>query len=168
MKNLIPWNWGAHKVPVTREDEYAGLFSLQREMNRLFENFFRDTEMATLFPEEEQLSQFTPHIDLKETQDSFILTAEVPGMSEKELEVSISDRTLTIRGEKNEEKEENLKGYYRMERKFGAFQRSIPVPYEVEVEKAEALFNHGVLKVTLPKTKKASTSPKIVAVKGGS
>jgi len=166
MKSLIPWHWGTRRVPVTREEEFTGLHSLQHEMNRLFSDFVRgmDSSVPQMF-DDEQLSQFTPKIDLKETHDQFIISAEVPGMSIKDLEVSISGGTLTIGGEKKEEKEENVKGYYRMERTYGAFLRSVPLPQDVDMEKAEAVFEHGVLKVTLPKTKQTISNSKNIAIK---
>jgi HSP20 family protein len=166
MKNLIPWNWRTRRVPVTRDEDYSGLHSLHYEMNRLFSDFLRGMDVSVPMFDEEQLSRFTPKIDLKETQDQLIISAEVAGMKDKDLEVSICGGTLTISGEKKEDKEEDVKGYYRMERSYGAFRRSIPLPQDVEADKAEAVFEHGVLKVTLPKTKQTKTSnSKPIAIK---
>lgn len=166
MKSLMPWKWGAKRLPVTQEEQYHHFYSLQREMNKLFDDFFGGMEfsMPQVF-EEEQLSQFQPKVDLKETDKDIVLTIEVPGMSQKDIEMSVSDNMLTIAGEKKEEREENVKGYYRMERKYGAFQRSIPLPCEINKEQAEAEFKHGVITVTLPKTKQATSQTRKVDIK---
>ncbi|MBX9688459.1 MAG: Hsp20/alpha crystallin family protein [Candidatus Obscuribacterales bacterium] len=167
MKNLLPWHWGARRVPVTHESDYPGIYGLQREMNRLLEEFSRGMERSG-FPifEDEQLSQFNPKLDLKETKNELIVSVEVPGMNEKDLEVSVCEGLLMIRGEKKEEKVEDLKGYYRMERRYGEFNRTLPLPYDIDSEKVEALFKNGVLNITLPKLKQAKAEAKSVPVKG--
>src|SRR6516165_5666397 len=99
------------------------------------------------------------------TRRAYEITAELPGMNESDIDVKFSDGTLTIKGEKRDEKEENKKGYYLSERRYGSFQRSFGVPDGVDVDKIEANFKNGVLTVTLPKTPQAQTSEKKISIK---
>jgi HSP20 family protein len=104
-------------------------------------------------------------VDITENEKEIKLSAELPGMDEKDIDVSLQNNTLTIKGEKKEEKEDKGKDCYKMERSYGSFSRSIPVPVEVETDKVEAKFNKGVLSITLPKTAKAVAETKKIAVK---
>jgi len=94
-----------------------------------------------------------------------IVTAELPGLDEKDIEISISGDALILRGEKRQEEEEKGEDYYRMERRYGSFQRVIPLPCEVQVDKAEASYRKGVLTVELPKTPEAQSARKIIPIK---
>ena len=106
-----------------------------------------------------------PAIDVVDTDKAYEITAELPGMNESDIDVKFSDGTLTIKGEKRDEKEEKKKGYYLSERRYGSFQRSFGVPDGVDVDKIEANFKNGVLTVTLPKTPQAQTSEKKISIK---
>jgi len=106
-----------------------------------------------------------PAVDVTETDKAFEIAAELPGMEEKNIEVSVSDGVLTIKGEKQEDKEEKKKDYYLSERTYGSFQRSFEVPKGVDLDKIEASFKKGVLTVTLPKTAEAQKAEKKIAVK---
>ena len=136
-------------------------FSLfQRDMNRLFENFFdRDFLDAG--------NGFSPQVDLSETEKEIIVKADIPGVEEKDLDISISNNILVIRGEKKSEKEEKKENYYRSERSYGSFQRSIQLPVKVEESKVDAVFKNGVLKITLPKDKSVEKGKKQISVKKG-
>jgi HSP20 family protein len=104
----------------------------------------------------------TPRVDVTETDQEIQLSAELPGMEEKDVELLVQDDVLTIRGEKKLEKEEKKKNYHVVERQYGSFQRSYELPDIVDQEKIAAKFDKGVLQVTLPKTAKAKeTSRKI-------
>jgi HSP20 family protein len=92
------------------------------------------------------------------------MCAEIPGVEAKDIDVSVEDGTLTIRGEKKYEREENEKGRYRMERSYGSFERSIPLPTEVDESKAKAEFKNGVLRLTLPKRAGAESRRKKIPV----
>jgi HSP20 family protein len=139
--------------------------SLRTEVDRLFDNFtgrfgampFLPSRFAT------QLSVPSPAVDITEAQDAFVMTAEIPGMEEKEIEVLLSGDTLTIKGEKRREREEKGDNRYLSERSYGAFQRAFTLPETVDREKIDASFNNGVLSVTLPKTVVAA--PKKIEVK---
>jgi len=147
MNTLIPWKWAKKSVPVKREDSLAEnntLFSLQQDMNRIFENFFEtfDTMPFALSGNASE-KLFQPRVDLSENPKELKITVELPGLSESDLDVSIANDALTIKGEKREEKEEDTNGYYRMERHYGSFHRTVPFPCGVDTDSAEATFKNG-------------------------
>jgi HSP20 family protein len=135
------------------------LDQLRSEMDQLWQSFFENAGAPMLRMEP---YAFSPTVNIKEMDEAFEITAEVPGLKPEEIEVSLSGDTLTIKGEKKEEKEEK-KGDYRVwERRFGKFSRSFRLPVAVKKEKIEAVHKDGVLKMNLPKEKKeASTKIKI-------
>ena len=133
--------------------------ALQREMNRMFDRFFGETGMAP-FAGTEGLAA-TPRIDVSESEEAVEIAAELPGMSEQDVDVSLTHDVLTIRGEKKQEHEDKQKNYHRIERSYGAFHRAIMLPAEVDAEKVDARFTNGVLRITLPKLQKGSGSKKI-------
>jgi HSP20 family protein len=147
--------------------------SLRREVDRLFEDFdrgfwrtpFRSALALEPFWRRELTWPATPAVDITESDKAYEITADLPGISEKDIEVKLAPGGLVIKGEKREEKEEKKKDYYLHERRFGAFQRSFRVPEGVEADKIEASFKNGVLTVTLPKTAEAQQVEKKIAVK---
>ena len=106
-----------------------------------------------------------PAVDVAETEKAYEITAELPGMDEKNVEVKFADGVLTVKGEKQEEKEEKKKDYYLSERSYGSFQRAFQVPDGVDADKIEASFKNGVLTVTMPKSAEAQKSAKKITVK---
>ena len=134
---------------------------LQREMNRMFDDFW----LEPLGAFEEWPSYFVPTVDVTEDEKEVRVSAELPGMEEKDIDVTIRDSTLTIEGEKKQEEEEKEKGFYRKESSYGTFCRVIDLPAEVDNEKAEAEFKKGVLRIKLPKTAEAQTKTKKVKIK---
>lgn len=124
---------------------WTGFTSLKKEMDRLLDRFDFD------LPEFRGLGEWTPALDFKETPDAFVATVEVPGIDPKELEVNVEGQVLTVKGEKKQEREEKGEQYYRMERSWGAFARSLRLPAPVDADKVTAAFKNGVLTVTLPK-----------------
>jgi len=124
----------------------SGFPSLRKEMERFFDRF-GDWE----FPELRALGEWTPSLDLSETREAFVVKAEIPGIEPKEIQVSLENQMLTIKGEKKQEKEEKDEQYYRMERGYGAFMRSVRLPAPVDGGKVAAAFKNGLLTVTLPK-----------------
>jgi HSP20 family protein len=169
MNNLIPWNWGKKNLPIRKEDnssEYNPYLSLQHDMNRVFDNFFRSFDTGFMSPFSEMSEGlFQPKVEVKESANDLRVSVELPGIDDKDLDVSITDDALTISGEKREEKEENTRGYYRMERSYGSFHRRIPFPCSIDTNKAEATFKKGVLNVTLPKTAEAKQNVKKISIK---
>lgn len=106
-----------------------------------------------------------PKIDFHETEKEFRLTAELPGMTEEDIELNLSQEVLTLRGEKKEEKVEDDKGWYRMERQYGSFSRSIPLPAEVDSAAIEATMKNGVLKIVMPKKAEETKPSRSISIK---
>ena len=106
-----------------------------------------------------------PDIDQTEDDKAFHMSIELPGMDEKDVDITLSSRLLTIRGEKKQEEKEEGKYFYRRERTFGSFRRTLELPGEVDESKIEASFKRGVLKIELPRTKEAQNRIKHIAVK---
>ena len=159
IRNLVPF--GKKGVPAKREDENPFAI-LRHEMDAMFDNFFRSFDME---PFESRLGAFTPKVDVVESDKEIKITAELPGMDEKDIDVSLQNDMLTIKGEKKEEKEDKGKDYYRMERSYGSFSKTLALPIEVETDKVEARFKKGVLSITIPKTARAVAETKKIAVK---
>ncbi len=149
------------------------LESLHREVDRLFEEFDRDFwrwpfrrsvfDIAPFWRQELEIA--APAVDIVEKDNAYEVTAELPGMDEKDIEVKLINGGLTIKGEKQEEKEEKRKGYHLHERHFGSFERYFTVPEGVDPDKIEASFKKGVLTVTLPKKPEAVKPEKKIEVK---
>ena len=166
------------KLPVKSETKtslanvWRPFEDLRREVDRLFEDFnggwlrpFR-SGLPTLEPQiSTQFELSAPAVDIVENDKSYEITAELPGIDEKNVEVTLRNGNILIKGEKHEEKEEKAKDYYLKERQFGSFERAFALPDGVERDKIEANFSKGVLKVTLPKTATAQVPEKKIAVK---
>ena len=142
--------------------------SLRSEMDRLFDRFAGGWGMPSLrgmFDNGSAISVPSPAVDITEDDTAYKVTAELPGMSEKEIGVEVTGDTLTLKGEKRAEKEQKDKNFYLSERSYGSFQRSFYVPEGVDRDKIAADFANGVLTVTLPKTAKAVEQQKKIEVK---
>ncbi len=162
--NLLPSIWRKGEMPAKREELFP-LADIQQEINRVFDNFFKGFDLAPLDTFSDRFGKFYPSVDVKESDKEIIVTAELPGLEEKDFEVLMSDDTLTIKGEKKEEKEDKGKDYHRMERSFGCFSRGVPLPEGIDTSKVDAQFKNGVLKITLPRTEDAKSKIKKIAVK---
>ena len=167
------------KLPVKRETMdpaftrgWHPFESLHREIDRLFDDFglgFRWPSARSLFTTEPLFRREVtwpkmPAVDIVESEQAYEITADLPGMDEKNIEVKVADSVLTMKGEKQEEKEEK-KDYYLQERSFGSFQRSFELPDSVDPDKIEASFKKGVLTVTMPKKVEAQKPAKKIEVK---
>ena len=160
-RDLIPW--GRKDLPLRREEDNP-FFSLQREVDRIFDRFSRGFGGGELVEREEALRGFIPSVDVSETDKEIHVTAELPGMDEKDLDITLSGNNLIIRGEKKSEKEEKGEQFYRKESAYGAFHRTIPLPVEVETERIEAKFNKGVLEIRIPKSPEAQKAKKKISI----
>lgn len=138
------------------------LSRLRDQINRVFDDFWGDTWLA---PRSEMAASFWPQVDVTETDKEIKVSAEIPGVEPRHIDVSIEDSMLTIKGEKKCEREEKEKGQYRMERSYGSFERAIELPAEVDESKAKAEFKKGVLRLTLPKRPGAPSRRKKISVK---
>ncbi|HPK53612.1 MAG TPA: Hsp20/alpha crystallin family protein [Smithellaceae bacterium] len=148
VKNLLP-----AVARKNQDEDNHPFYSLQREMNNLFDDFFRGFDISSrgFYPKAQM--NFIPSVDVKESEKEFIIRAELPGVNENEIEVTVADDTVVIKGEKKEEKEDKGKNCYYMERSYGSFHRVIPLATETESGKAEASFKNGVLNITIPKSR---------------
>lgn len=163
------------KMPAAREPFPDVWRSLRTEVDRLFDRFdggFWPSSMRRMFDLEpwrlESSFDFNiPAVDVSEDEKTYTITAELPGIDEKNVDVSVSGDSLVLKGEKHKEKEEKDKNYYLSERSYGSFQRSFRLPEGVDTAKIAATFAKGVLTVTLPKTTEAQKQQKKIEVKGG-
>jgi HSP20 family protein len=133
-------------MALVRWDPVRELDSLQSDMNRLFDTFFQGRAGDGV-----RNRRWNPAMDLVETQDHLVLRADLPGMSEDDVQIEIKDGVLTVSGERKSEHEEKSKGYHRVERAFGSFSRSLTLPDGVDADAVDASFDNGVLEVKIPK-----------------
>ncbi|MEQ8178068.1 MAG: Hsp20/alpha crystallin family protein [Amphiplicatus sp.] len=156
-------------VPATRESAPADPFyRLHYEMNRLFDDAFAGFGLPPGFGGQGAFAEARPRIDVHETDKTIEIEAELPGVAEDDLDVEIANGMLTIRGEKRSEKRDERNGdYHYVERSFGSFARSIPLPYEIDPDAVAAVFRNGVLKLALPKPADAARSSRKIAIKRG-
>lgn len=166
IRDLIPWGrQGSAPAPQDRTDP---IIALQRDVNRMFEEFWRRFERPGLagFDSFGALSFSSPRTDVAETDKEIEVTMELPGLDEKDIELTVTGDMLTVKGEKKQERKEEQKGWYLSERSYGSFYRSIPLPPGTEADKATAEFKKGVLTVRLPKSEQAQKQVKRIEVKG--
>ncbi len=150
--NIIPWRAKKREeLPVRFDEDFGPLQSLRSEMNRLMDRFFSDSPFGAWRSE----FSFNPTVDVEETEDSVVVTAEVAGVDPKNLDLSLCGRMLTISGEKSESNEKKTTDSFFSERRFGSFKRVVQLPSDV-ADEVSAEHKNGVLKIRLKKTQ---TSP---------
>ena len=163
------------KLPVKKEPSTplsSGFFEwhpfdmLRRQVDRLFEEFPSRKSITEFEPFERFVagSPAAPPVDFVEKEKEYELTAELPGLDDKNIDVKLANGVLTIGGEKKEEKEEKKEGYYFSERRYGSFKRAFRVPEGVDADKIEASFDKGVLTIRLPKTPEAQKAEKKIEI----
>jgi len=149
-------------LDVRRESD--PFLSLQNEMNRMFENFF---ERPFGMRSGESWDNFAPSIDVYETEKEIKVDVELPGMDEKDIDITLGNNVLTISGKKETEDTQEGKSYYRHERSYGSFRRSIELPDEVDEELIDATYQKGILKIVLPKSDQSVSTRKRIQIKKG-
>jgi HSP20 family protein len=160
MKNkLVPWKKRDKSLDFWRDAHPFDL--LHREINELFEGYYRG------FGNLGRRAAAAPGFEVSETDDEIRVKAELPGMDEKDIAVSLDENVLTIRAERKEEHEEKKRNYQVSEMSYGSFQRSLPLRAVVDSEKVKASFKHGVLTLTLPKTEQAKAERKRIPISTG-
>ena len=159
MRDLVPWGRG-REVATRRGEEFNPFLTLHREMNRLFDDAFRSFDAPALFGG----MPSWPSIEVTETDKELRVSAELPGLEEKDVEVLLADGALTIRGERKSEVNDEERHF--SERFYGSFERRIPVDWEVEPDKVKANFKNGVLKVAIPKSAKAQQKSRRIPING--
>lgn len=152
---LTPWTRG--------KGELDPFEALHRQIDRAFDDVWRGFDLAP-FGARFGFGEMSPSLDVSETETEIHVSAELPGLDEKDIEVELADDRLTIKGEKKQEKEEKKKNYFLQERTYGSFQRTVQLPAGVDAGKTKASFDKGVLTVTVPKTA-AARKVKKVAIK---
>jgi len=139
----------------------GNLQSFQHEMNRMVNEFFGGGNGEAAGTE---LSSWTPAVDIHETDDGYVIKAELPGVSKDDVSIDIHQNTLTLRGQRKHEAEVKQDKYHRVERAYGTFQRSFTLPVMIDQEKVQATYKDGVLELHLPKSEAAK--PKRIAING--
>lgn len=157
-------------TPAAAGETWQPFQALRNEIDQIFDDFgngFWKRPFHSLARLERDLSRNfdAPAVDVAESEKAYEITAELPGLDEKNIEVKLANGGLTIRGEKKEETEEKKKDYYVSERRYGSFERYFALPDGVNSDKIEATFKNGVLKVVLPKTEEAQKPAKTISVK---
>ncbi len=163
MRDLIPWGRNAQTTPSPYREEADPFLTLHREMNRLFDDVFRgfDITPSGSFGGTGRMAGW-PSVEVSETDKDVCISAELPGLEEKDVEVLMGDGVLTIRGEKKSEVEDKERAF--SERYYGRFERRIPLAWDVEDDKVEASFKNGVLTVTVPKAAQAASHMKRIPI----
>jgi HSP20 family protein len=184
-KKLVPWNWfkkeeeeSGSTVPVRQQTSqpsadrlYHPVAQLQQEMDRLFADFFTgfgsfpSRRHGGLFAGALTSGLLKPTLDIGANDREYTISVEVPGVDQKDVKIEITNNTLTIRGEKKQETEEKEKNFYRMERSYGSFQRTLSLPEDADQGKINATFKNGVLTVTMPRKTLPQTEVKRIEIK---
>jgi HSP20 family protein len=166
MRDLIPWTRSQDSLPdLFRDDRTSPFLTLHREMNRLLDEAvrgFASLPSSLSGRRSDFVSPAWPKLEVAETDKQMTVSAEIPGMEEKDVELLFDDGNLIVRGEMKSETEDKERQF--SERFYGRFERRIPVGMDIEESKIEASFKNGVLKVTLPKTERAQTKAKRITI----
>ena len=173
LKKLAPWNWfkkeeSEGKVVPQKQNSsqpvrYSDPFTMMRsEMNRMFEDFNRTFDMPTL---SSSFASFNPSVDVQDKGKSYLISVEVPGMEKDDVKIDIQDDLMIISGEKKSEAKEEKDSYYRIESSYGSFQRVLNLPADADIEKVDASFKNGVLKIEIDKDTTKTSSPRQISIK---
>ncbi len=150
--------WKPRTGTLSRWDPFSELVDMRKEMDRLFANLFGGAPVTVAEPN----GVWAPAVDIQETKDSFLVKAELPGMKQEDIQITIVDNTLTLKGERRQENEVRNGGFTRIERAYGTFQRALALPSVVDADKVKAKYKDGVLEIELPKKEEAK--PKEIKV----
>jgi HSP20 family protein len=184
IKKLAPWNWfkkeeeeGRAHVPVHYQGgdpawgSLAPFFELHREMDRMFDRFLRGFGFPSLFSEgllaplHDSGGLLKPRVDIGASDNEYTISVEVPGVSEDDIRVEVADNTLTVTGEKRQEKEEKRRDYYRIERSYGTFRRVLSLPDDAVQDDIKAAFANGVLTITVPRKAAAGKKTREIEIR---
>jgi HSP20 family protein len=163
-KSLIPWQEKS-QTPANQEDFFDPMVTFRREVDRMFDDFLNGFGRSTLRSMANGWQGVTPVIDVAETEKDMVITAELPGVSEREVEVTLAGDILTIKGEKKAEQEQKNGDATYVERRFGSFSRSLRLPFEVKDEKVDAKYDKGVLTIRVPKPAEIQNAVRRIEVK---
>jgi len=182
IKKLNPWNWFKHEekqqrdIPVKQADilpashPFSGMLQLHREIDRLFDNAFRGVPAPGQAPllnrmlDNDFIPAFHAHVDVLSDDKNYTITLEVPGLEQKDISLELQDRTLLIKGNKQQEKEEKDKHFYRIERHYGTFERILAIPEDGDAEQISASMKNGILTVTIPREDTVDSSVRKIEI----
>jgi HSP20 family protein len=164
MRDLIPWARGSSEpMEMYRGERSSPFLTLHREMNRLFDEALRGFDMPTFLGARPSfVAGQWPKLEATETEKEICIHAELPGLEENEVEITLSEGTLIIRGERKSEIEDKDRQFN--ERFYGRFERHVPVGTDIDEDKVEAMFKNGILKITLPKTERARAKARRISI----
>jgi HSP20 family protein len=162
VRDLVPWGRSNQTPSIYRDVEQSPFLSLHREVNRLFDDVMRGFDLTSTFDHLSGVIAGWPNMEISDTGKSLRITAEVPGLDEKDIELLLEDGVLTLRGEKKSEAEDKERQF--SERFYGRFERRIAVGPDIEQDKVDASFKNGILTVTLPKSERAQSKAKRIDI----
>ncbi|MBF0275162.1 MAG: Hsp20/alpha crystallin family protein [Nitrospinae bacterium] len=162
--SLLPWRKKESSLDHDKKEQHPFL-SLQDDMNRAFDNFFKEFKTPSFGSFDNTFKGVDLKVNVNENDKDIVVTAELPGVNDKDIDIEIKDNFLVLKGEKKEEKEEEKDNSYYKECSYGSFYRTIPLSMEVDEDKVDASFKNGVLTVTLPKSEEAKQKIKKITVK---
>jgi HSP20 family protein len=167
MRSLIPWR-DKTSVPAKTDDYFDPFVNFRREVDRMFDDFFSGIGSRAMEPWSGRPVGVSPMMDVEEGEKELVIKAELPGLDEKDFEVTLAGDVLTIRGEKKVENESRNGSAHYVERRFGSFSRSVRLPFEASDSQVDATYEKGVLSVRVPKPADAQTSVRRIEVKASS
>ncbi len=175
---LNPWNWlkkeEQHQentpagYPESRERMLSPLENLHSEIDRFFENFLTGSGFQIPAPSKTMNSAFKPRIDISGNEKKYAVTAELPGVKEEDIHLELKGDALVIKAEKKQEEKTEEKGYYRIERSYGSFQRVLALPEDADKEAIKASYKDGVLNITMPRSGKLPEESKTISIESKS
>jgi len=182
IKKTAPWNWFKkesgdnntipEKYNKDKKNRYStrSLSVLHDEVDRLFDDFFSGSGLSSSFSRSGMLEEITgsvlkPRLDIGATDKEYTVSLEIPGVSEKDVNLELVHDTLIIRGEKKQKREEKKKNFYRLERSYGSFQRTLSLPEDANRDNIKADFKNGVLNITIPRMEIPETIAKQIKIK---
>ena len=191
LHKLNPWNWFKHEEPEKekkeivpiKQDDYAlsqsplvnNISQLHREIDRLFEDTFRGFGLPSMsrsslwdqMLNNDHMPAFRASVDVASDNKQYTITLEAPGLEQKDLSIELKDQVLVIKGHKQQEQEESDKHYYRIERRYGAFERVLAVPDDADINSINATMDKGLLKITIPRKEALEPKAKTIEIKKG-
>ena len=162
LRDLTPWRPASRLPSTVRSDPFM---TLRGEMDRLFDHFWRGFDLPTWSRDESLPPVLMPRLDVSETDKGYEIAVELPGIDEKDIEMTLADGVLTIKGEKKAEKEDKARGHLHVERSYGAFERALALPSDADAEKIDAKFKNGVLTASIAKKPDAKPAAKRIDIK---
>jgi HSP20 family protein len=179
IKKLAPWNWfkkeqEGNTLPIRRQDtktQYADPFTqIRQEIDKVFDSAFKGLGFPSIGLGRElspmaQTDWLKPTLDIGASDKEYTISVELPGVDENEIQVELVNDTLKIKGEKKQEKEEKERNYYRMERSYGSFQRTLSLPEDADQDDIKAVYKNGVMSITIPRKAASKTEAKQIEVK---